>query len=248
MKVLFLDIDGVINSEQSAVFWNREGKDNGGLSRRDPDFCPIACSNLLSIFEDCPDVKIVVSSTWRLGETIESLEELLFTKVGIPRGTVVGITPAFRGDRGLEIADWLKRHPEVTKFAIVDDDADMAHLMPHLKHTSWRHGLLRQDAIDLCNFFLHPWRFSSGMEINEAIEKNGWVLKTLPSFWFHKPVIFEFWGPGPVPESGLDEWAQTKRITGMNKEDRIFETYIKDQGDALRFLGGRRKRHQQGDG
>ena len=42
--------------------------------------------------------------------------------------------------RGMEIQEWLDRHPEVTHYAIVDDNADM---LPHqwLFQTTFERGL-----------------------------------------------------------------------------------------------------------
>ena len=48
------------------------------------------------------------------------------------------------GHRGREIRAWLDAHPDVTQFAIVDDDPDAGEgdgLAPHFVKTSWVHGL-----------------------------------------------------------------------------------------------------------
>lgn len=173
MKVLFLDIDGVLNSEQSAIYWNRQGKDNGGLSRGNTYYCPIAVSNLQSILEEIPDLKIVVSSTWRLGETVESMQELLFKSAGIEKHRVIGLTPALPGERGDEIQNWLDNSsPSVERFVIVDDNSDMGKLLPHLQQTSWRHGLLRKDTVAIINYFLHPWVSCSGYDAGKVIDEN----------------------------------------------------------------------------
>ncbi len=40
--------------------------------------------------------------------------------------------------RGNEIQEWLDRHPEVEKYAILDDDIDMLHTqMPNFFKTNW---------------------------------------------------------------------------------------------------------------
>lgn len=153
MKVLFLDFDGVINSYQSSCFWHNKRDqqywENGLYSSWQGtikeylahEFCPIALSNLEELMREEPELKIVVSSTWRLGETIESLQKILHP-AGLVANAIIGITPHFRwqknkqelgeAQRGHEIQDWLDRHPDVTNFAIIDDDSDMAHLMSHL--------------------------------------------------------------------------------------------------------------------
>lgn len=143
MKVIFLDIDGVLNSEQFIRALYRKFK-KGGLHR---EFCPICASNLLTIMTDVPDAKIVVSSSWRIGNTLEELQTYLFEGADIPKDRVIDVTPSFgSGPRGLEIQAWLNLHPEVMKFIILDDSSDMEHLMPRLVHTSWRRGLMIEEA------------------------------------------------------------------------------------------------------
>ena len=57
-------------------------------------------------------------------------------------GHLEGVTAEIgTGCRGDEIQDWLTRHPDVTQFVILDDDADMAHLLPYLVQTRTREGL-----------------------------------------------------------------------------------------------------------
>ena len=89
MKVIFLDFDGVLNSHQSATFWHNrrdQSKWENEMYRDWPgtlkeyiamEFCPIALSNIEELVRRIPGVKIVVSSTWRIGETPETLKKIL---------------------------------------------------------------------------------------------------------------------------------------------------------------------------
>ena len=77
------------------------------------------------------DTKICVSSTWKhhfgikgYVSTPEKWEDA-FQLLGFKPGTYVGITGNRRTLRGEEIQDWLDKHPEVTDYAILDDDSDM---------------------------------------------------------------------------------------------------------------------------
>ena len=102
-----------------------------------------------------PDLKIVVSSTWRIGNTLETMREELRSS-GIDLNRVIGMTPVFRNlsrERGLEIQKWLDDHPEVSEFVIVDDDSDMLHLMPKLVQTDTRLGLMWDKAADILTRF-----------------------------------------------------------------------------------------------
>lgn len=137
MKVIFLDFDGVLNSAQSAYFWhNKRDQDKwenvlygswaGTLKEYiAQEFCPIAMSNVEELVRLIPDVKIVVSSTWRLGETVESLKKILYP-AKLMADAIIDVTPQFRdAPRGAEIQYWLDAHPEVTDYVIIDDDKDM---------------------------------------------------------------------------------------------------------------------------
>jgi len=138
MKVLFLDFDGVLNSQQSEIFWHNKRDQSlwenemykswhGTLKEYIAhEFCPIAMSNVEELIRRVPDLKIVISSSWRHGETIETLKKILHPSKLIA-DAIIDVTPYFRGDkpRGAEIQDWLDRHTEVSHYVILDDDRDM---------------------------------------------------------------------------------------------------------------------------
>jgi hypothetical protein len=145
MKVLFLDIDGVLNSEQFYRALYRQVNVALALT----DFCPIACSNLMEILVEAPEVKIVVSSSWRIGTELSELRQILWANAKVPENRVIDKTPLLSdwgGPRGFEIQAWLDKHPEVTKFVILDDTDDMEHLKPFLVLTDLKHGLQLRDS------------------------------------------------------------------------------------------------------
>lgn len=165
MKVIFLDFDGVINSHQSATFWHNKRDQQKWENEMYADwpgtikeyiaceFCPIALSNVEELIRRIPDAKIVVSSTWRMGETVETLQAILKPSK-LVADAVIGTTPVFRGRdgksvlRGHEIKDWLDRHPEVTHYVIIDDDRDMLpEQLDHFVNTSELHGFLYGDML-----------------------------------------------------------------------------------------------------
>lgn len=159
MRVLFLDFDGVLNSHQSAHFWHNKRDQSKwenemytawqGFPKEylAQEFCPIAMSNVEELVRRVPDLKIVVSSSWRLGETVESLKKILYPSKLIA-DAIIDVTPRFGGEaRGHEIHDWLTKHVEVTKFVIVDDDEDMVHLSNRLVRTDNYHGFTFRDMI-----------------------------------------------------------------------------------------------------
>ena len=121
MKVLFLDIDGVLNGveyQMSPEFEN---------SYIDKSRLPI-----LKAIADRTGAKIVLSSTrkkdWVPGNPLDSV----FTDAGI---SLYDKTPAM-GRKNLEIAAWLSAHPEVDSFVILDDaDGGWGELYPRLVPT-----------------------------------------------------------------------------------------------------------------
>lgn len=154
--VLFLDFDGVLNSEASFRWEIRKktAQVNNTLS-------PIACSNLQYVLDKCPELKIVISSTWRLLHTMDELKAKL-AEYGVDSSRVIDQTPnTFSRHRGREIGMWLEDHPEVERFVVLDDDRD-AHVFddgnpdnPQRSlsvQTDWFDGLLIGDAYRIVTF------------------------------------------------------------------------------------------------
>lgn len=140
MKVIFLDFDGVLNSVSSMIYNNRLLLQGLSDTPTHESFNPIACSNLQYILEECPDVQIVVSSAWRKYKTLTALQEILKTYSGISE-RMIGTTPVLDGYRGKEVESYLKDHPEITEFVIIDDDSDMNPYMDRLVKTNSADGL-----------------------------------------------------------------------------------------------------------
>lgn len=132
MKVVFADFDGVI-----FTFGNY-------------DFSKVACNNFNLLLEKEPDLKIVVSSSWRrLG--LEQVKKTLKSN-GIDSDRVIDITGDEKGERGVQVKAWLDRHPDVTSFVCIDDENDFSGMMDHLVKTNSWVGLTEADvnkAIDI---------------------------------------------------------------------------------------------------
>lgn len=116
MKVLFLDIDGVINSYRTA---HAMGGFPFTTTSEDLIRFDLTAIKLIQRICEDGDIKIVLSSTWRIHRDAKQIGEDL-------RLPIIDATPIkLGGTRGEEIAMWLRDHPEVTQFVIVDDDSDM---------------------------------------------------------------------------------------------------------------------------
>ena len=142
MKVIFLDIDGVLNVIP-------QGHDAfGGIFH--PDFV----DNLKRIIDET-DAKIVISSSWRHSGLQKMLDMWEFRNLP---GEVIGVTPDlyrfldFEGERtmvrGDEIQAVLNIHPEITHYVILDDDTDMLkHQLGNFVQTS--NNINHPDCIDI---------------------------------------------------------------------------------------------------
>lgn len=157
MKIIFLDIDGVLNSEH----WYRirpeePRKSNDFFVRKSNEFDPEAVKRLNKITEKT-NAKIVISSSWRPYNDSDSnedwarLKELLIY-VGVT-GEIIGYTPRLKFSnsvksvpRGCEIDEWIYQHetPDdpITEYVIFDDDSDMLFSQRNrFLKTSWAIGL-----------------------------------------------------------------------------------------------------------
>lgn len=134
---LFLDIDGVLNSMDYLK------ANPGAFDRKDVTRAldPAACARLEAVLTRTNAV-IVVSSVWRLNHSRGELQRFLHQR-GAHSAQVVGVIPHLCGRRGQDIQGWMDDQPILsTRYAIVDDDSDMEHLMDKLVKTSFQHGLL----------------------------------------------------------------------------------------------------------
>lgn len=122
MKILFLDIDGVANCRKTTErFMIYIGIDKH-LARR-----------VRQIVKDT-GCKVVLSSTWRLYKPHrDEVRDKVCDFISITKD----LPSRFRGD---EVNEWLERHPEVTKYAILDDNSDF-HPDQKLFLTSFDEGL-----------------------------------------------------------------------------------------------------------
>lgn len=142
-RVIFLDFDGVLNSMQ--YFKARPPTEGTKEWRECHDLDPAGIKIVNDILQQT-GAKVVVSSTWRHGRTVERLQELLAAR-GF-QGEVIDMTPRIYTPsvRGDEIQEWLDLNP-CSGYAIIDDDSDMAHLLPRLVKTKFHGGGLIEEHI-----------------------------------------------------------------------------------------------------
>lgn len=126
-KIVFLDIDGVMNTENHPVLSDYH---------IDLEFSPLAVKTLETIIQKS-GASIVISSTWRYGRTIKELQQIFSHYSHIISSAIVGTTGQMKSRRSLEIQTYIDTYltnsNESLKIAILDDDDfDMDHLRPIL--------------------------------------------------------------------------------------------------------------------
>ncbi len=144
-KIIFLDIDGVLNSHRSWMAYNHLTFDEiEKINKHELD--PVAVGNLHRIITETGS-RVVISSAWRITLDLEALRDI-FEYYGWEREWVIDVTPRdeHRAHRGTEIEMWMMANVESFtnfKYAIIDDDSDMLDWQKkrHV-HTQYADGLL----------------------------------------------------------------------------------------------------------
>lgn len=142
MKILFLDIDGVLN---------RVGSHPKGL-----DSDKVEQLRWIAAGTGC---QVVLSSTWRKSDHQRERVRIMLESINVG---FAGATPVLdRLDRGLwrakprheEIQEWLNQNPGVSRFVILDDDPDMGPLAQFHVLTDGGEGLTAGKAREVVRKF-----------------------------------------------------------------------------------------------
>lgn len=167
-RYLFLDIDGVLNTARYSNFLTDKEMDD--IDEDGALFDPEAVENLASIENSVPDLKIIISSTWRFKgwEWMNNLWE----KRHMP-GYIYSFTPGLEfvrfqdlvsseysesvyphGTRGLEIGEWLRQNttnnPLQYKYVILDDIDDFpAVFKDHVVLTDTATGITKETVLQV---------------------------------------------------------------------------------------------------
>jgi hypothetical protein len=176
LKIIFLDIDGVLNSFKTLVitghYPHARDKDPAGKyidKAGSIDKYAVSLVNLLCI---ATDAYIVLSSSWRIGYLLHEVQEML-AEMGLDPKRVIGMTDRLgkmrgqeierfllgitgtRNDRGIMITHGLiEDHflvPEkitIESYVIIDDDSDMLESQDkNFVNTSHYEGLTLMDTL-----------------------------------------------------------------------------------------------------
>lgn len=173
MKIIFLDIDGVLNHEE----WYKSGKPKeiyeATKDIKAYNFDPSSWAWIQMLIDET-GAKIVLSSSWRCYDLQSTIEEYKNTAFKPIIDNLVGVTPGTMSrNRGEEIRrffdivngnitqnlptanEWLKQHPletlsatgeKIEQYVIFDDDTDMTReQMPHFVHVDCWTGVTEKD-------------------------------------------------------------------------------------------------------
>ena len=175
MKVLFLDIDGVLNSENwfayriycvknnmVNILMNFVDTDDRNIKHKLTMLDDRAIANLNRIIEET-ECKVVLSSSWRSSIESENIFTQNLLKLKGFKYEFYDVTPRlwfsdFSIRRGEEIKFWLDKESEkheIESFVILDDDSDMLpEQMNNFIHVDGQVGLTDRDvltAIEILN-------------------------------------------------------------------------------------------------
>ncbi len=138
MKILFLDIDGVCNSEET---FHKYPKAHFPIDQ----YMAFLVGKIV-LETDC---KVVLSSSWRHhDESVKEIEKRIIPIFGKTGNCCTGI-------RGAEIYEWIQKNVPYEdrkeggsfRYAILDDDSDMLLWQKdHFFKTSWKTGLTDEIA------------------------------------------------------------------------------------------------------
>ena len=144
MKFIFLDIDGVMNSEESCAGNLEKWKRGEPLS---PLFSKEAVAALNYLVETT-EAEVIITSTWRVGRSLGDINHI-FRSEGFPYG-IWGVTPWLGKKRWHEIQAYLDQSQEIgyniSGYVIVDDGTTMEQHNAHFVQTSNTKGLTLEKA------------------------------------------------------------------------------------------------------
>ena len=198
---LFLDIDGVLNSVKSCkrTLQQQYPIDNENI---------VALKKLISFIEDEGyQVDIILSSTWRIGKTLDMLQEI-FQPYDL---TICSKTNIFTGlDRGIEIREFMEANTDYNYCVILDDDIDMVSMSHFYIPVDATIGLqfnddLARDTEDILAKKYHLWRSMNWVIHNPKWAGNEFYYSNQPRQWIARE-YYKFLIDNELTDSEASFW------------------------------------------
>lgn len=143
--IVFLDFDGVLNSDRST-------QELGTRYR----FSKTSIQVFNTVLRET-EASIVISSRWRNHWTLRENAQFL-ERDGVLPGRVIGKTPSLERERGFEIDAWLSAAPfPVRSFVILDDREDMVMHCDRLVRVDPTVGINTHQANRAIEILAKPW-------------------------------------------------------------------------------------------
>ncbi len=169
MNIIFLDIDGVLNSGRSFIAFSTNSR--AAEYEHDPYWFkitkatidPVSVGLLNKVLKDT-NAFFVLSSTHRLhfkeGEApTDKLDQIIdyMTNLGVLGERCIGYTKQLNTIRGVEIQQWLEENAsqfDDVRIAILDDSSDfLPEQLPFHVHCAGGHGITEENYFQLCKLF-----------------------------------------------------------------------------------------------
>lgn len=113
MNIIFLDIDGVLNSIEYLTEKYNELK----RALKQEEMLDPICIKYLKEIVDKTNSKIVITSSWKIFD-LDILNNV-FSKYNLK---IYDVTKNYGDKRGKEIREWLSLNNDVSNYIIIDDD------------------------------------------------------------------------------------------------------------------------------
>jgi len=142
LKVIFLDVDGVLNSTDYHMYSVKALKTKG-YTNFDP-----RCLHYLKVLVEITKCKMALSSSWRKSDRHRDMLQEELAKLEIDY-YFIGCTPGSAdGKRGGEIKEFLARYPQIKECVIIDDEiSDMGEMLPRVLKTDRKVGLTKENVL-----------------------------------------------------------------------------------------------------
>jgi hypothetical protein len=160
-NVIFLDIDGVLNSEKLITeLYNKNIKEYGNIY----NFIDDDIVNKLTYFCKLYKLNIVLSSSWRyfyFDDTIKNFTKNRYRKLHSLIPYIIGQTPRLYIEkengryeqlcRGDEIQHYINKY-HIENYVILDDDSDILDSqINHFIHVDYKYGLTNKNFKQIKN-------------------------------------------------------------------------------------------------
>ncbi len=173
MKIIFLDMDGVMNNHQ--VFSTNSTKHNDHLNEGERDNCTCwtlenqvdpACVERLNKIIDATDTKIVISSSWRKVCDVDEMRRILGMHGLKQPACIIDQTPDLANDeawvrawRDAEDRAFREKHGRERKFPYIRIERGLEIREWLLKNPHVTHFVILDDSGDMA--MLKPWHLQT---------------------------------------------------------------------------------------